>query len=211
MKRYCFVIPLILTFLLQACSSENLEQRISSLEERISALESVYGEINDNATALNKLYKENLLILQYDERKENGNVVGYDLKLSDGSTVSITFGKNMEGIAPMIGVDESGKWVVSFDGGDTFSEIKGAASPWSADGKSPVVSIDKYGFWQISLDAGKTWQRVVDAKGDPISAVDGKSLAPASYCFFDRVAHNKETGNTIPQLLRLGNRSCHPS
>lgn len=195
MKRYCFVIPLILTFLLQACSSENLEQRILSLEERISALESVYGEINDNATALNKLYKENLLILQYDERKENGNVVGYDLKLSDGSTVSITFGKNMEGIAPMIGVDESGKWVVSFDGGETFSEIKGAASPWSADGKSPVVSIDKYGFWQISLDAGKTWQRVVDAKGDPISAVDGKSLAPASYCFFDRVAHNKETGN----------------
>lgn len=159
MKRYCFVIPLILTFLLQACSSENLEQRISSLEERISALESVYGEINDNATALNKLYKENLLILQYDERKENGNVVGYDLKFSDGSTVSITFGKNMEGIAPMIGVDESGKWVVSFDGGETFSEIKGAASPWSADGKSPVVSIDKYGFWQISLDAGKTWQR----------------------------------------------------
>ena len=74
MKRYCFVIPLILTFLLQACSSENLEQRISSLEERISALESVYGEINDNATALNKLYKENLLILQYDERKENGKI-----------------------------------------------------------------------------------------------------------------------------------------
>lgn len=121
MKRYRLIIPWIIALVLQSCTSDNLEQRISSLEERISALESVYGEINDNATALNILYKENLLILQYDERTENGNLVGYDLKLSDGSTIRITFGKNMEGIAPMIGVDESGKWAVSFDGGEIWA------------------------------------------------------------------------------------------
>lgn len=201
MKKYCFVFHLLLVFLFVSCTNDNLEQRIDSLEERITALESVYGEINDNATALNALYKENLLIIQYSERNENGTVVGYDLKLSDGSTIHITFGKNVEGVAPMIGVNDLGQWVVSFDGGETFTPIEGAASPWATDGKSPIVSVDKYGFWQISLDSGKTWQRIVDADGDPISAVDGKSLAPASYCFFDRVSFNKETGNLDIKLV----------
>ncbi len=201
MKKYCFVFHWLLVFLFISCTNDNLEQRIDSLEERITALESVYGEINDNATALNALYKENLLIIQYSERNENGTVVGYDLKLSDGSTIHITFGKNVEGVAPMIGVNDLGQWVVSFDGGETFTPIEGAASPWATDGKSPIVSVDKYGFWQISLDSGKTWQRIVDADGDPISAVDGKSLAPASYCFFDRVSFNKETGNLDIKLV----------
>ena len=50
MKRYRLIIPWIIALVLQSCTGDNLEQRISSLEERISALESVYGEINDNAT-----------------------------------------------------------------------------------------------------------------------------------------------------------------
>ncbi len=195
MKKYLYFIPLILTFVLQACASDDLEQRVSSLEERVSALETVYGEINDNATALNVLYRKNLLILKYEERLEDGKIVGYDLKLSDGSDISITYGKNVDGVAPMVGIDDQGKWVFSIDGGRTYTEIGGAASPWSEDGKSPVVSVDKYGFWQISLDSGATWQRILNANGDPISAVDGKSLAPSSYCFFDRVVFNEESGN----------------
>ena len=195
MKKFYFIVPMILALMLQSCMSAKLEQQVSSLEGRIAALESVYGEINDNATALNALYRENLLIIKYEERTENGKEVGYDLRLSDGSTLHITYGKEMEGLAPMVGVNDMGQWAFSVDGGETFTEIKGAASPWSKAGKSPIVSIDKYGFWQISLDAGKTWQRIVNAAGDPISAVDGKSLAPSSYCFFDRVAYNEETGN----------------
>ena len=195
MKKFYFIVPMILALMLQSCMSAKLEQQVSSLEGRIAALESVYGEINDNATALNALYRENLLIIKYEERTENGKEVGYDLRLSDGSTLHITYGKEMEGLAPMVGVNDMGQWAFSIDGGETFTEIKGAASPWSKDGKSPIVSIDKYGFWQISLDSGKTWQRIVNAAGDPISAVDGKSLAPSSYCFFDRVAYNEETGN----------------
>ncbi len=195
MKKYCLIVPVILSFVLQSCTGDKLEQQVSSLEGRVAALESVYGEINDNATALNALYRENLLIIKYDERTENGKTVGYDLKLSDGSTLHITYGKETEGLAPMVGVNDMGKWAFSVDGGETFIEIKNAASPWSEDGKSPIVSVDKYGFWQISLDSGKTWERVTGTNGDPISAVDGKSLAPSSYCFFDRVAYNKETGN----------------
>lgn len=195
MKKYCLIVPVILSFVLGSCTGDKLEQQVSSLEGRIAALEGVYGEINDNATALNALYRENLLVIKYDERTENGKTVGYDLRLSDGSTLHITYGKEMEGLAPMVGVNDMGQWAISLDGGETFTEIKGAASPWSEDGKSPIVSVDKYGFWQISLDSGKTWERVTGANGDPISAVDGKSLAPSSYCFFDRVAYNKETGN----------------
>ncbi len=195
MKKYCLIVPVILAFVLRSCTADKLEQQVSSLEGRIAALEGVYGEINGNATALNALYRENLLIIKYDERTENGKPVGYDLKLSDGTTLHITYGKEMEGLAPIVGVNDMGKWAVSTDGGETFVEIGGAASPWSEDGKSPIVSIDKYGFWQISLDSGKTWERVTGANGDPISAVDGKSMVPSSYCFFDRVAYNKETGD----------------
>lgn len=186
---------MILSFVLLSCTSDRLEQQVSSLEGRVAALEGVYGEINDNATALNVLYQENLLVIGYDERTENGKTVGYDLKLSDGRTLRITYGKEMEGLAPMVGVNDMGQWVFSVDGGRTFSVIEGASAPNSTDGKSPIVNVDKYGFWQISLDSGKTWQRIVNADGDPISAVDGKSLMPSSYCFFDRVAYNEETGN----------------
>lgn len=195
MKKFCFIVPMILSFVLLSCTSDRLEQQVSSLEGRVAALEGVYGEINDNATALNVLYQENLLVIGYDERTENGKTVGYDLKLSDGRTLRITYGKEMEGLAPMVGVNDMGQWVFSVDGGRTFSVIEGASAPNSTDGKSPIVNVDKYGFWQISLDSGKTWQRIVNADGDPISALDGKSLMPSSYCFFDRVAYNEETGN----------------
>ena len=195
MKRHCFIVPLILAAALYSCTGEKLEQRVSQLEERVTALESVWSEINDNATALNALYQENLLITDYKETTEDGTVTGYDLSLSDGTTIHITFGKNIEGVAPLVGVDEAGRWVISTDGGENYSVIEGAASPWSEDGKSPLARVDKYGFWLISLDGGENWTRILNSDGDPLSATDGKSLVPSSYCFFDRVAYNKETGN----------------
>lgn len=199
-KKALYVASLMLAIPLFSCT-RSLEEKVSSLEERVSSLESVYGEINENATALNALYRENLLITDYREIKENGTAVGYEITFSDGETIHITFGKSMEGKAPMVGVNDMGKWVVSTDGGKTFTEIEDAPSPWSEDGKSPTVGVDRYGFWQISLDSGETWQRILDSKGDPISAVDGKSMAPAAYCFFDRVAYNKETGNMDIELV----------
>ena len=195
MKKFRLILFLTVAFVLSSCTGDGLERQVSSLEERIAALESVLGEINGNATALNALYRENLLIINYEKRTENGIEVGYDLTLSDGQKLRITYGKVMEGVAPLIGVNDMGQWAISVDGGQTFSAIDGAPSPWSSDGKSPTVSVDKYGFWQISLDSGQTWERVTDAGGNPISAVDGKSLVPSSYCFFEKVVYNKETGS----------------
>ena len=194
MKKILQIASLAAVVSLAGCTG-SLEDSVTSLEKRVADLETVYSDINDNATALNALYRENLLITDYEERVENGVAVGYDITFSDGKTIRITFGKSMEGKAPMIGVNDMGKWVMSIDGGKTFTEIDGASTPWSEDGKSPIVSVDRYGFWQISLDSGNTWQRITGENGDPLSATDGKSLMPSSYCFFERVAPNKETGN----------------
>ncbi len=169
-----------------SCVSPEYSKKLDRLEKRIVYLEDLIAMINDNATAANELYRTNILISDYSKTDH-----GYDLALSDGQVLHITYGIEMEGVAPILGVNSEGKWIISTDGGKTFTEVAGSSKPGAQNGTSPRVSIDADGFWIISTDGGKTWEMIYNEQGDPISAKDGK-MASGSYSFFSSVKYDEE-------------------
>ena len=177
-----------------SCTTSNLETRIDELDGRLAVLESLVSKVNDNATAVNALYRKNLLISEFSPEVKDGKEVGYALTFSDGTVAHIVYGEETEGNAPIIGVDRDGDWAVSVDGGENFTKVEGTDKPGSEDGCTPRTSIDKYGFWIVSVDGGRTWNRILNDAGEPISAKDGKSMVPASYSFFRKVSFNESTG-----------------
>jgi len=189
-KFHYFPLLAAVLFLCADCSKNDLGKRADELEERIVAIENSVSKINEQIYALNILYSKNILISNYKTLDH-----GYELSLSNGQVLTITFGDQMEGIAPLLAIDEDGDWVVSVNGGKTFDKVEGSTQPGAVDGLSPRMNVDEFGFWEISFDGGLTWGRIVNAKGDPISAKDGKSLIDGSYNFFRHAEFNEETGN----------------
>ena len=132
-----------------SCSdTSDLETRLENLEGRIASLEETVGEVNDNAIAIRRLYQENTLIVGMTELEH-----GYELELSDGTTIRITDGASAPGIVPVIGLDAEGNWVMSLDGGETFTSIKGATNAFTQTGQTPQVKVDAEGFWLVSIDS----------------------------------------------------------
>lgn len=182
----CKLSVIMLCLCAAGCSTKELEREIASLEDRVGQLSLVAADANANAVALKALFKDRILIVGM---KESGK--GYTLDLSDGTTVEITYGASVEGIVPIVGVTKDGEWVVSIDGGKTFTPIEGAAGAFASDGATPALRVDENGLWQISLDGGESWDHILDSYGKPLSAVDGESVSGNS-SFFANVVYDKE-------------------
>ena len=180
------ITSIILTLLMMVSSfvscvdTEGLETQIENLEGRIAALERTVGEVNGNAIAIKKFYQENTIIVGLTELEH-----GYELQLSDGTVIKVTDGINAPGIVPIVGLDEKGNWLMSIDGGETFNAIKGATNAFSETGQTPQVKVDAEGFWLVSIDGGTTFTRILDANGNPISAIDGMLTGGISTFFTD--------------------------
>ena len=197
------VLFMMVASVVSCVNTDDLETQIKDLEGRIAALEKTVGEVNGNAIAIKKLYQENILIVGLTELTH-----GYKLELSDGTTITVTDGVNAAGIVPIIGLDESGNWIMSIDSGETFTPIKGAVNAFSGNGETPQVKIDKEGFWLISVDGGKTYTRITDAKGNPISAIDGMLVSSISTLFSD-VTYDAQKG-ILTIVLNTGEKLAVP-
>lgn len=184
-----FLLLTGVALLIASCVDKDaFDSRLDSLEDRIKSLETVVSAANGNAVAASVLLRENTLIVGVTETEN-----GYVLEMEDGLTVNVIYGLDAEGIVPLIGVDENGKWIMSFDGGVTFSVIPGCANAFQQSAPTPQVMIDEKGFWCVSKDDGKTWTQIIGADGKPVSATDGKSIA-AVKTYFTEVAYNQAEG-----------------
>jgi hypothetical protein len=135
MKRITLIISLIILTFSSAVScldTTDMETRLDKLDEKIAALEQTVGRINDNALAVSKFAQENTLIVKYTQLDH-----GYELKLSDGTVITITDGVNAPGIVPIVSIDKDGNWLMSIDGGETFTPIKGAVNAFKETGQTP--------------------------------------------------------------------------
>ena len=197
------ITSIILTLLMMVSSfvscvdTEGLETQIENLEGRIAALERTVGEVNGNAIAIKKFYQENTIIVGLTELEH-----GYELQLSDGTVITVTDGINAPGIVPIVGLDEKGNWLMSIDGGETFNAIKGATNAFSETGQTPQVKVDAEGFWLVSIDGGTTFTRILDANGNPISAIDGMLTGGIS-TFFTDVKYDEAKG-ILTIVLKTG-------
>lgn len=169
-----------------SCDTEDLENRLTDLEGKVEALEQEAMKVNENAIAAYKMINGGQVVMAVNAY-ENGTV--YSLDLSDGSTIDIYLSEEEEGITPIIGVDESGKWVYSVDGGSTFQNIEATGDNQLAD-TPPQIRVNNDSVWEISTDGGATWTEVTDANGNKVPANTGAF----SDSFFESVSYDDESG-----------------
>lgn len=204
MRSFEYLAAMALTGALAvSCSLSKLEERLDDLETRIAAAEKSAGTAYQNAVALRRIYEKDVWIEKYEEvLDDNSKVVGYVLTLNDGTSVNVIYGLEAESLVPLIGIDSEGGWIVSVDGGETFTRIDGASDALSEDGVTPQLGVDSLGFWQISTDGGKSWTRLVGDDGKPVSAT-ATSSSGSSSIFLD-VSYDSETGKMVFTLAGSG-------
>ena len=202
MKRIRCISALSGLLLLAVSSCVNTDEiysRVDALESKIEDLQKAANAANGNAAAINKLFDRKLLITGYKEQEH-----GYTLSFSDGSSATVTYGTTLPSIVPILGINAEGKWIISIDGGKTFTETSGTQSVLPTDGATPLIEVDAENHWIVSYDGGKNWQKILGEDNNPMSA--GVSTSEENeYSFFKNVIINKEE-STITFVLRDGDR-----
>ena len=167
-----------------------LRESIEKHEERISALEQLTKEMNTNISSLAQLV-ETLQkgggVATVVEIREAGEVIGYAVTLTDGSTVTIYGNGNsdlLEGASAVVGVKSdsdgvyywtlNGEWMTDEDG----NKIPAAAASSGQTGGTPQLKIEGE-YWYVSYDNGKNWEKL------------GKAVAESS-CIFKKVTKTDE-------------------
>lgn len=182
-----------------SCDSSELENRLDSLEGRVYGLEKTLGQVYENTRAVRKMLTENTWIAGYEEKRdERGVVVGYCLTFGDGTSIEVIYGLEAETVVPMIGVDAEGKWIMSMDGGRTFSRIEGASDASDRDGATPKLRVGKDGCWQISLDGGNSWTDLLDEDGKPQTALPVAGSGSSS--IIRNVVYDESKGTVVISL-----------
>lgn len=179
--------------------TDSIDSRIDALESKIEGIQKAVVKANSNAAAINKLFSGKILITGYQEQEH-----GYILSFSDGTSASVTYGDTMPYIVPILGINDEGKWIISIDGGKTFTEIGLTQSPLPNDGATPVIEVDSENHWIVSYDGGKTWEKILGEDGKPMKA-GAAGTGESEYSFFKNIIINKDD-STITFVLRDDDR-----
>lgn len=186
MKRI-YALILALCCLQTSCGEDldDIRADAEALAQRIAALESDVAKLNQEIGDLHTLMQGKAVIVGYTPMPANA---GYKLELSNGKTITVWHGQEIQHAQPIYGVDADGNWIYSTDGGETFKPVTdadgntmriapldGATGEAGADGITPQVKIDERGYWMASLDGGKTYEYLLDQNGKMMSATSSSS------------------------------------
>ena len=194
----------ILTALTASCTDlDSIREEVDSLNGRVTALETVTTALNGNIEALQTLVNGTTI----NSATEKDGV--WTLVLSNGETITLTQGSIGVGKAPVMSVDKDGYWMVDYDGasGDAPSYVMNGENKVLAvgtDGKTPMFGVDAHKYWTVSYDGGATYARVLDADGQPVSAVPAGEIQDP--CFSDV----KVEGGLFKVTLRTGEELTIP-
>ena len=149
-------------------SIDDLYSKISTIEKKIDGLNS---DISDLKVLVNAL-QENVTVVKVDEAES-----GYTIILSDNTVVEIDNTVYEDSGAPVVGVklDEDGLyyWTITVDGNtDWLKNENGEKVRVDNEKPDPKLSVDAEGLWTISYDGGVTKEYILDADGNPVSAID---------------------------------------
>lgn len=161
---------MLLTALATGCSmydDTEIRDRLEDVEDKVARLEEIVNSINSDLDALQKIVdalQQNVTI----DRVE-ANADGYVIYFSDGTTATITNGKDGSN-APAISVkqDESdGMWYWTVDGEWLIVDgqrvraqgLDGEDGEDGQDAIAPQIRINPdTKMWEISVDGGQTWE-----------------------------------------------------
>ncbi|MCM1178075.1 MAG: DUF4955 domain-containing protein [Clostridium sp.] len=182
---------------LTACDTSSLEADIAGLELRLAAIEDAVEQANSNAIAAHRLLAGSNVIVGYTATEE-----GYIFELGDGDVITVTFGAKNDIPVPVIGIDSDGNWIMSFDG-SSWEKVSGSVNAFQ-EGATPSLRTDPDGWWEVSTDGGKTWQRVTDADGNPLNALNG-GTGKTPPAFFEDIVTDPD-GGTITFIFLTGEK-----
>ena len=182
MKKYLILFFVAAAAAFQSCdNNDDLWDAIDDLKGRVQALETQVDALNGNVEALQALYNGGATISEVTE--SDG---AYVLKLTDGTTLTLSQGSEAEAVIPVVSIDANGNWQYSVDGGKSFISL--GQNAVAEDGVTPQFRIDEEtGYWQVNTGDG--WTNVKDASGQDVSAVGGTVTDK----FFDTVRVDGDT------------------
>jgi len=210
MNRLFLWIAAASALVLQSCEkADGIRDEIGKLSDRVAALETRVGEVNTSIEALHRLMDESTVIVGVTPDEK-----GYVLELSDGSKYLIIEGEKLDALVPLLNIDAEGYWIVSLDGGATFTRllVGGSEVPaWpvadgehveNASGITPRLRVAADGTWEVSLDGGATYEPLLQ-NGQPVNAVGGNVVIGYS-SVFKEVEYDEEGGLLSIELLSGG-------
>lgn len=195
-------VLLVMTVVSCKYDDGELWDKVNSLDDRVTNIEEKLTQMNSNISSISTLVnamESNLFITSLEE-----TVNGYSIKFNDGTTATLTNGKDgadgADGAdgkdAPVIGIDEfEGKyyWIQIIDDKKSWLTDKdGNKLPVTgADAITPILKIDSDGYWLVSYDRGITFTNLLDENSNPVKAVgkdgtdgeDGKDGADSDSFF----------------------------
>ena len=142
-RKIVFAICLILA--LTNCTD------LTEIENRLNKLEICVDDLTTTCNALNEAYKNSKIISEISQNKETDSWV---IKFSDNTSINIKNGKDgLNGITPLLQIDQNGFWSVSYDNGTSFEQIvNSAGNPIQAKGEESIsvrVSSNENGYYCI--------------------------------------------------------------
>lgn len=183
-------------FVLQSCQeTDDLRSEIDSLKNRVQVLEETANQLNTSIESLQYLLNDPVIVGI--TPIENG----YTVELSDGKSITVMSGENVNALVPTLSVDNEGYWIYSTDGGTTYMPLKDAngnkiyaiptSKPTDPNGpstpiQSPKLKVDAEGYWLVSYDNGKTYQYLTNNDGSKIEAIE----SAGKNSIFDKVEYD---------------------
>lgn len=164
----------------------NKEQadRLNDHEARLKALEGLVRTANSEITTLKGLVnavEKRVSVVSY---KELADMSGYELIMSDGTTINLKHGK-----ASVVGtkVHTDGLLYWTLNGEFMRDALGKMICAQGKEGVTPTLRVNTAGHWEVSFDGATTWQEVKDSNGYPVKAIgeDGahteRHLTPLHY------------------------------
>ena len=185
MKKYLILFFVAAAAAFQSCdNNDDLWDAIDDLKSRVQALETQVDALNGNVEALQTLYNGGATISEVTE--SDG---AYVIKLTDGTTLTLSQGSEAEAVIPVVSIDENGNWQYSVDGGKSFNSL--GQNAVAEDGVTPQFRIDEEtGYWQVYTTGEESgWTNVKNSAGQDVSAVGGEVTDK----FFDSVRVDGDT------------------
>lgn len=163
--------------MMQSCQeTDDIQSELDSLKDRVKVLEEATSKMNTSVASLQKLMSGSVIV------GVTPTTNGYDIELSDGSTIKVYNSEKIDAIIPTLSIDRDGFWQYSTDQGITSHPLLNEqnepilAVPSNEEGTpiaSPKLRVDSKGYWEVSYNEGTSYTPLLDANGDPMKATGG--------------------------------------
>ena len=159
-KFLCVAASLAMAVSVNSCFDDSaLKNSIDDLKDRVEALENFQKQVQGDIASLQEIIAKLQSSVTVNNVVETEN--GYTINFSDGTSVTISNGK--DGMTPpsITVVEEGGTYYWAYENADGTTEFirDGDGNKIPVTGEAPQVRInEETGNWEISTDGGQNWE-----------------------------------------------------